>query len=98
MLERAGSLLCALYVFEIVEALTYAVFQTSAVKICGAPGAVPAPPCAENRDRDRGAGVSLSGDDGESEWTRHYVERRACRGPRVASRLSVYPTGKTSRI
>jgi len=69
MLERAGSLLCALYVFEIVEALTYAVFQTSAVKICGAPGAVPAPPCAENRDRDRGAGVSLSGDDGESEWT-----------------------------
>jgi hypothetical protein len=71
MSSRELGLSCvrALYVFEIVEALTYAVFQTSAVKICGAPGAVPAPPCAENRDRDRGAGVSLSGDDGESEWT-----------------------------
>ena len=67
MLERAGSLLCALYVFEIVEALTYAVFQTSAVKICGAPGAVPAPPCAENRDRrprmgDGSMGVWRSGE------------------------------------
>ena len=69
MLERAGSLLCALYVFEIVEALTYAVFQTSAVKICGAPGAVPAPPCAENRDRDRaGARGSSVSDLPVFEW------------------------------